>query len=273
MKDDIIAGAAQLYYKENVEGEPLDQDTPFECFRAGAEFVIQAQKNRNNRNLPRENSYNQQKNIMDMYKKIVENVEKIDKVTGFHITAPGDPSVGIPSASWEIKNEFYFDTPEELEEFKKEIKALFEWYCGEVTSVVTFEEHQTMLDAEDRMMYEQFPVRYLIRDDDGRDMFMKPKPFTGMYTEDVAECIHLELEDWIKNSHKPENIIPSTSQEYWDIIGAALKKKQRSLEVNTQHYDSDTRSVKRLRNELEVGFPVQKEYEEKNEVSDTESTD
>ena len=267
MKNKIIRGAAKLYYKENVEGEPLDQDTPIECFEAGAEFVIRAQKNRNKCNPSKENSYNQQKNIMDMYKKIVENVEKIDKVTGFHVTAPGDDSVGIPSASWEIKNDFYFDTPEELEEFKKEIKALFEWYCGEVTSVVTFEEHRAMLNAEDKMMYQQYPVRYLIRDDDGGNMFMRPRPFTGMYSSDVAECIHLELEDWIVNSHKPENIIPSTTKEYWEIITKALADEQRSLEVNGQHYHSAKRSVRRLTEELEIGYPTQ------NEVLNNKSTD
>jgi hypothetical protein len=86
--------------------------------------------------------YNQQKNIMNKYKKIVENVEKIIKVSGFHITAQGDESVGISSASWELRNDFYFDNQEELEEFKMEIRSLFEWYCGEVTSVVTFEEYE-----------------------------------------------------------------------------------------------------------------------------------
>lgn len=271
MKNRTIRGAAKLYYTEYVVGEPLDQDTPIECFEAGAQFIINAQKKRNNCNLPKNNSYNQQKNIMDKYQKIVENVEKFIKIGGFYITAPGDESVGIPSASWELRNDFYFDNQEELEEFRKEIKGMFEFYCGEVTSVVTFEEQQAILDNEDRMMYEQFPVRYLVKDKNG-NMFMRPKPFTGMYSSDVAECIHLELEDWIKNSHE-DNIIPSTSQEYWNIMDKALKDAQRSKEVNGQHYHNNERSVRRLTNELEVGFKVQKEYEKRNEVSDTESTD
>lgn len=259
MKDDVIAGAAELFYKENIEGEPLDQDTPFECFRAGAEFVLNAQKKRNNCNIPEEISYKERKNNMDKYKKIAENVEKISKVTGFYVTAPGDPSVGIPSASWEIKNDFYFDTPEELEEFKKELRGTFEWYCGEVVSVVTFEEHQAMLENEDKMMYEHYPVRYLIRDDEGGNMFMKPRPFTGMYSSDVAECIHVELEDWIKNSHREKDIIPSTSEEYWQIIKKSLAEKQRTVDVNGQHYHSAKRSVRRLEQELQIGYPTQNE--------------
>jgi len=280
MESNSIINAANLYYKENVEGEPLDQDTPFECFHAGAQFVIDAQKKRNNCNIPKNNSYNQHKwrnkNIMideDKYKKILQNVEKILTVTGFHVTAPGDDSVGIPSASWEIRNDFHFDTKEELEEFKKELAGTFEWYCGENVTVVSFEEYDKMLELEDQMMYEQYPVRYLVRDKDSRNMFMRPKPLTGMYSGDVAECIHLELEDWIRNSKGDDEIIPSTSQEYWDIIGKALKEKQRSLDVNGQHYHSNKKSVARLTNELEVGFKVQKAYEKKNEVSDTESTD
>jgi len=253
MEKNVIDGAAMLYYKENVEGEPLDQDTPFECFRAGAQFVINAQKKRNNCNIPNESSYNDKKRTMNIYKKITENVEKINKVTGFYVTAPGDPSVGINPATWEIKNDFYFDTPEELEEFKKELKGTFEWYCGEVVGVVTFEEHQVQLDADEKMFYEEFPVRYLIRDDEGSDMFMRPAPLTGMYSSDVAECIHFKLEDWIKNSHREEHIIPSTSDEYWEIIKKALADKQRSADVNGQHYHSARHSIRNLLRELNYG--------------------
>lgn len=217
MKNEVIRGAAKLYYSEHVEGEPLDQDTPIECFEAGAEFVIQAQKKRNRCNLPRDNSYNQQKNFMEKYKKIVENVEKIDKVSGFHITAPGDESVGIPSASWEIRNDFYFDTPEELQEFKKEIKSLFEWYCGEVTSVLTFEEHQTVLDEEDRMMYEQHPVRYLIREGSN----FKQAHSTASYGSSAAEGIHMELPHYMSedgyNGHNT-TIIKSSDKEFRNIL-------------------------------------------------------
>ena len=279
MESDSIINAANLFYKENVEGEPLDQDTPFECFHAGAKFVIDAQKKRNNCNLPKNNSYNQHKwknkNIMideDKYKKILQNVEKILTVTGFHVTAPGDDSVGIPSASWEIKNDFHFDSEEELQEFKKELAGTFEWYCGENVTVISFEEYQQMLDLEDEMMHDQYPVRYLVRDGKS-DMFMRPRPLTGMYSSDVAECIHLELEDWIRDSKSDDEIIPSTSQEYWTIMSKALNDKQRSLDVNGQHYHSSKRSVRRLKQELEVGFKIQKEYEKRNEVSDTESTD
>jgi hypothetical protein len=76
--------------------------------------------------------------------KIFENVEKIIKVSGFHITAPGDESIGIQPATWEMRNDFYFDTLEELEKFRKEIKCLYESHCGEVSSVVTFEEQQAL---------------------------------------------------------------------------------------------------------------------------------
>ena len=150
MENKIIQGAAQLHYKENVEGEPLDQDTPIECFHAGAQFVINSQKKRNNCNISEGISYKGNKRIMsEMYKKIVENVEKMIKVTGFHITAPGDESVGILSASWELRNDFFFDDQEELDNFKNELKGTFEWYCGEITSIVTFEDYQAELDSEE----------------------------------------------------------------------------------------------------------------------------
>ena len=112
MENNTITGAALLYYVENVEGEPLTQDVPLACFEAGAQFVIDAQKKRNNCNIPEGISYNAKtKRMKDVYAKIVENVEKIIKISGFYITAAGDPSVGINSATWTMENDFYFDTP------------------------------------------------------------------------------------------------------------------------------------------------------------------
>ena len=35
--------AAMEYYLENIEGEPLDQDTPIECFVAGCEYILNKQ--------------------------------------------------------------------------------------------------------------------------------------------------------------------------------------------------------------------------------------
>ena len=252
MKDDVIAGAAELYYRENVEGEPLDQDTPFECFRAGAEFVIRAQKKRNNCNLPRENSYNQTKNNMDMYKKIVENVEKIITVSGFHVTAPGDDSVGIPSASWEIRNDFHFDNQEELEEFRKEIKNMFEWYCGEVTSVVTFEEHQAMLDAEDAEFYEKHPVRYLIKDGNN----YKQAGSTASYGSEVGDAIHMELPHWMSedgyNGHDTK-IIKSTDKEFKEILLQAAGQLEDEIRNAEYRLRNAKRNLGLIQNELKHG--------------------
>ena len=217
MENKIIRGAALLHYEKNVEGEPLDQDTPIECFHAGAEFVINAQKNRNNRNIPKDISYNNQKKSMDTYKKILENIEKIDTVTGFHVTAPGDESVGIPSASWEIRNDFHFDSKEDLENFRREIQELFEYYCGEVTSVFTFEEHEAQCEKEDEDYYEQFPVRYLIKDG---SVFKKANT-TAVYGSSAAEGIHTELPHYMSldgyNGHDTV-IIKSTDPEFRKIL-------------------------------------------------------
>jgi len=255
MKNFTISGAAYLYYKENVEGEPLDQNTPIECFEAGAEFVINSQKKRNNCNIPEGISYKAYtrkiKRKKDaMYEKIAENVSKIITVTGFYITAPGDDSVGIPSSSWEMKNDFHFDTPEDLEIFRKEIKELYEFHCGEVVSVISFEEYNAELEAELVEEYKQYPVRYLITGDYSA-MYMRPDPFHGMYSSDVAECIHHVLPHYM--TEKSEGVIPSTSDEYWTIIRKALAEKQQSLNVNSQHYHGAKNSVQLLLKELNYG--------------------
>lgn len=244
-----VINAAQLYYKENIEGEPLDSDIPIDCFVAGAEFIIKAKRNRNNREIPQDNSF-KKINIMAMLEKDDPHKGMI-KVSGFYITTVGDSSVGIIPATWELKNEFYFNTPQDLEDFRKEVKELFAWYSGETPIVITFEEHQAELDVEMVEIYKQHPVRYLIKSDDYNDMYMRPEPLTGMYSGDVGECIHLELPHWYSEDNK--DVIPSTSDEYWDIIKKALHDKQRTADVNGHHYHSAKRSIKNLLQELNYG--------------------
>lgn len=62
------------------------------------------------------------------------------KVTGFYVTAEGDPSVGINPIEWKILGNFYFDNQEELESFRKDLKNTFTNLCGEIVIVETFEE-------------------------------------------------------------------------------------------------------------------------------------
>jgi hypothetical protein len=251
MENKVIRGAAKLYYSEYVLGEPLDQDIPIMCFEAGAQYVINSQKKRNNCNTPKGNSYKTKKKTrMDIYEKIIGKAEEIIKVSGFYITAPGDESVGIQSASWEMRNDFYFDTPEELEEFRKEIKQLYEFHCGEVTSVVTFEEYNAELEAELIEEYKAYPVRYLIRYNKGSDNFMK-EGGVGMYSSDVAQCIRHELPHFIAADN--ELVIPSTSDEYWEIIKDALYAQERTADVNGQHYHGAKNSIRNLLQELNYG--------------------
>ena len=252
MENKVIRGAALLHYEENVEGEPLDQDTPINCFHAGAEFVINAQKKRNNCNIPRDNSYNQQNQFMDMYKKIAENVEKIIHVTGFYIHAPGDDSVGIPSSTWEMTNDFYFDNQEELENFRREIQSIYEFHCGEVTSVTTFEEHQAMLEEEDRQMYEAHPVRYLIRDGSN----YKQAHTTGVYGSSAAEGIHMELPHYIKedgyNGHDTV-IIKSSDPEFRKILLEEAGQIEQGLNNDRYRVRNAENRLRLIQQELKHG--------------------
>jgi hypothetical protein len=77
---------------------------------------------------------------MEITDKFLKNVSKIMKITGFYVTAAGDPSVGIFSSTWKIDGDFYFDDQEELELLRKDLKEVFTNYCGEGVSVETFEE-------------------------------------------------------------------------------------------------------------------------------------
>lgn len=257
MENKVITGAALLYYKEYIEGEPLDQTVPLACFKAGAEFIINSQQKRNNCNIPEVNSYKaierKRKEIMNkMYEKIAENVAKIIKVSGFYVTAPGDDSVGIQSSTWEIKNEFYFDTSEDLEEFKKEIKQLFEFHCGEITSVVTFEEYQAELDAEDKLLYEQHPVRFLIKDGSN----YKQAGSTASYSSSVGDGIHFELPHWMDedgyNGHDTI-IIKSTEKEFKKILLESASQLEDEIRNEEYRLRNAKRNLSLIRNELKHG--------------------
>jgi len=237
MDKKFIKGVAKIYYKENVEGEPLDQDTPIECFIAGAEFILKSKKiHAKVCNISDYSSYNlKNSNMSDDKKmaKILENVEKIETVTGFYITAPGDPSVGINPATWKLENDFYFDRPEELEEFKKELRSLFEFYCGEVTDIITFEEQEAQCEAEDRAYYEEFPVRFLIKDGGN----FKKAGSTASYVSSAAEGIHTELPHWMSekgyNGHNT-TIIKSTEPEFRQILLDEARQLESS--INNDEY-------------------------------------
>jgi len=70
------------------------------------------------------------------------------EVKGFYITHNGDPTVGIFGSSWELNNGFFFENQKELEEFRKELKVLFEGYCGDRVYVDTFEEREKLINNE-----------------------------------------------------------------------------------------------------------------------------
>jgi len=74
MDEKFIRNVANLYYKENVEGEPLDQDTPIECFIAGVKFILRARKiHKNMCNISDYSSYNLKKNKI-MIKQIFDEI-------------------------------------------------------------------------------------------------------------------------------------------------------------------------------------------------------
>lgn len=258
MEEKFIKGAAQLYYKENVEGEPLDQDTPIECFIAGAEFILSAiKKHQNVCNISNYSSYNLKKSNMSdtaMFKKIVEKIEKIDKVKGFYITAPGDPSVGINPATWKLENDFYFDTPEELEGFRKELKGLFEFYCGEVTSVVTFEENQEMCDLEEQSYYEEFPVRYLIRDKESGVDSYKQACSTASYSSSVGEGIHNKLPSWMPEEGSSDSeVIKSTEPRFKQILLKEAERLENEIRNEEYRLKNARRNLRLIQQELKFG--------------------
>lgn len=256
MNEKFIREAAKLYYKENVEGEPLNQDIPIECFIAGGKFIFRAMKiHQNNCNISDYSSYNHKNiNMNDILKtdKFLTYVEKIMKITGFYVTASGDESVGIMPSTWEIKNDFYFDTPEELELFRKELQGLFEFYCGEVSKVITFEENQLRCDKEIKDLYLQYPMRYLIKDGNN----FKQAHCTASYSSSIGDGIHLELPSWISEdgyNGSDTKIIKSDTKEFRDILIKEAGRLEREISNEEYRLSIAKRNLELIETELNYG--------------------
>lgn len=257
MDKNFIKFAAKNYYKENVEGEPLDQDVPIECFIAGANFILNAQKKRgNNCNISDYSSYNPKRNNVndiDKFAKILTKVEKIMKIEGFYITANGDSSVGINPSTWELRNDFYFDNQEELEEFRKELKSFFESYCGEVADVLTFEEERQMIEAEERQYFEEFPVRYLILDKNYHDLY-KQANSAARYSNDVGTAIHHKLPAWIPEEGNVDmEVIPSTELKFKKILVLEAERLEKQISYGEQILKNAKTNLLMIQKELKYG--------------------
>ena len=252
MNINLIKSAAKFYYKENIEGEPLDQDVPIECFIAGANFIL------NSENIFNNSSYTLEKNDMDdveKFEKILTNVENIMKIKGFYISANGDPSVGINPATWELRNDFYFDNQEELEEIRKELKNLFEFYCGEDVNVITFEEEQQNIDEEIHQYFKEFPIRYLIRDKDYIDNMYKKSGFTSMYSPNVGTGIHKELPKWIpENGNDGTEVIKSTDPKFKQILLDEANRLEHQIENDEMGLKYAKLNLALIQKELKYGL-------------------
>jgi hypothetical protein len=259
MDKNFIRYVANLYYKENVEGEPLDQDVPIECFVAGANFILKAQKiHTNNCNILYVSPYNLKKLAMtekEEMQKILINVQNIITVKGFYITAPGDPSVGINPSTWELKNDFYFDNLEELEIFRGEIKSLFEFYCGEVTNVITFEEHQKMIKNDELEYFRQYPVRYLLRDKESSLNLYKQANSTASYSSDVGTAIHHELPNWIPvDGSSDTEVIKSTENRYKQILLTEAERLENEIRNEEYRLRIAKKNLSIIQKELNIGL-------------------
>jgi len=73
------------------------------------------------------------------------------EVKSFIITSHGDPSVGIFPTTWELKNGFFFDDDQDLNQFKEGLHELFMNYVDGKISVETSEEIQSEIEYFERM--------------------------------------------------------------------------------------------------------------------------
>jgi hypothetical protein len=185
--------------------------------------------------------------------KAIKKIMEIIKISGFYITFKGDPEVGIFDSIWELKEDFYFDNKEELEDFRKELKTVFDNYCGFV-KVETFEEVAKQIGDEDQAYYEQFPVRYFIRDKGyGFDTY-KQADHCATYSSDVGTAIHFELPRWIPENGDTEHIvIKSTDPEFKQILLKAAGELEREISHHEWKLKNARKNLNLIKKELKYG--------------------
>ena len=192
---------------------------------------------------------------MEITNKLLKNISKIMKVSGFIISAQGDPSVGINPATWKLEEDFYFDDQEELEEFKNQLKELFTNYCGEISFVETYEEYRKQIDAEDLEYFTEFPVRYLIRDRDyGVDIF-KQADCCASYSSEVGTAIHTELPKWIPEEGQ---VIKSTDPMYKEILLKAAERLENEIRDEEYRLKNAKLNLRIIAKELNIGLKIKK---------------
>jgi len=70
------------------------------------------------------------------------------KTKGLIIHTDGDNSTGIPPQTFEMSGDFNFNSEVELEEFKSDLKELFEDYFDFPFQTSTFEEQEQWLEYQ-----------------------------------------------------------------------------------------------------------------------------
>jgi len=77
------------------------------------------------------------------------------KISGFYITDPGDPSVGIFPQTWELMNGFEFEDDDHLHLFIEGLKAVFGWITDRV-EIESFEDRNAREDKIDESYKTRF---------------------------------------------------------------------------------------------------------------------
>jgi len=194
---------------------------------------------------------------MKITKKFLKNISKIMKITGFYITAKGDPSVGINESQWKLEEDFYFDNQEELEEFRNELKKFFNYFYGEGISVKTYEEYQKQIDAEDIEYFKQFPVRYLIRDKDYSINTFKQANSCATYSNNIGTAIHNELPEWMWMSGENDihkEVIKSTDPEFKQILLKEANQLENEIRNTEYRLNIAKTNLRIIAKELNIGL-------------------
>jgi hypothetical protein len=74
------------------------------------------------------------------------------KSNGFYVNYCGDSSVGIFDQEWVVSGEFWFCDEENKSYFEGALASAFEYVCGDLVRVESFEDRLISFEEEDAML-------------------------------------------------------------------------------------------------------------------------
>ena len=197
-----------------------------------------------------------EKNVLN---EIFDNAKKIIKVKGFYIILSEESLINNGIDKWSLEKEFYFDSENELQNFKNGLKILMIEYFGKIEDIFTYEEYQLKIENDLKSIYKLYPISYLIREREaGIDNFKQVH--SANYAHDIGTAIHRKLPAGIDETNRDDvEVIKSTEPRFNEILYRESQRLETEINLLEKNLDNAKMNLRLIQNELK--FNKRKENE------------